>query len=82
MAERSAPGHVLVRRGHLVDVQQLAALLVAGAPFCVACGCSEQDACEGGCAWIPGARIGGFLVDLCTSCAEFADKPEWKRGRR
>ena len=33
---------------------------------CVLCGCTEERACPGGCAWRPGfARIG---IPLCTAC--------------
>jgi hypothetical protein len=32
---------------------------------CVRCGCTEEQACEGGCAWVPNRH----MVDLCTACA-------------
>jgi len=68
--------------GQLVDVTALALLIVTGEPFCAGCGCWEQGACEGGCAWLPGAKINGFEVALCTRCADKADKPaNNKRGR-
>ncbi|MCE4224048.1 hypothetical protein HCU64_09820 [Methylobacterium sp. C25] len=33
-------------------------------PVCLECGCSDQDACEGGCGWA--------AHRLCTACAEKA----------
>lgn len=30
--------------------------------YCRVCGCSEHDACEGGCSWAG--------ADLCSECAE------------
>lgn len=33
-------------------------------PVCRECGCSHEDACEGGCAWAE--------VDLCTACSPAA----------
>lgn len=30
---------------------------------CVACGCTERDACPGGCAWADA------VVDICSRCA-------------
>lgn len=32
---------------------------------CVVCGCTEDKACAGGCAWIPNE----LQVDLCSMCA-------------
>ncbi|GAA4924353.1 hypothetical protein HD597_011273 [Nonomuraea thailandensis] len=37
-----------------------------GVASCVLCGCIEDHACEGGCAWMPNP----FGVDLCTACVE------------
>jgi hypothetical protein len=34
-------------------------------PMCVVCGCTQEAACEGGCAWL-GTTLD---VDLCTACA-------------
>ncbi|WP_333769605.1 hypothetical protein [Streptomyces sp. IBSBF 2435] len=31
---------------------------------CHVCGCTEDDPCAGGCAWVPGG-----MEDTCTSCA-------------
>jgi hypothetical protein len=31
---------------------------------CHVCGCTEDDPCAGGCAWVPGG-----MQDTCTSCA-------------
>jgi len=33
-----------------------------GLPVCRVCGCSEEDACEGGCSWVED--------DLCSACQE------------
>jgi transcriptional regulator with XRE-family HTH domain len=35
-------------------------------PACVICGCTQDAACEGGCAWLPNP----LMADLCTACAE------------
>ncbi len=32
---------------------------------CRVCGCSEQDACAGGCWWVPDPELEG---DLCCAC--------------
>lgn len=42
----------------LIDEQDEAA--------CTVCGCTEDNACEGSCAWVTG---GSLEVDLCTACA-------------
>jgi hypothetical protein len=34
------------------------------APSCDRCGCTDDRACEGGCAWVPNSRF----VDLCSAC--------------
>ena len=33
---------------------------------CVLCGCTDNAACEGGCAWHPNP----LMVDVCTACVE------------
>ncbi|MEW2631821.1 hypothetical protein AB0903_09210 [Streptomyces sp. NPDC048389] len=33
-------------------------------PACDRCGCTDEMACEGGCAWVPNSRF----LDLCSSC--------------
>ncbi|MFJ5120995.1 DUF6919 domain-containing protein [Kitasatospora sp. NPDC088548] len=33
---------------------------------CVCCGCTEDDPCPGGCAWVPELLL---LEDLCSNCA-------------
>jgi hypothetical protein len=33
---------------------------------CKVCGCTEDDPCDGGCAWITGNSL---EIDLCTACA-------------
>ncbi|MER7930530.1 hypothetical protein ABTY96_46730 [Streptomyces sp. NPDC096057] len=32
---------------------------------CVRCGCTEDQACEGGCYWVPNRQ----LIDFCSACA-------------
>jgi hypothetical protein len=34
------------------------------APACDRCGCTDEMACEGGCAWVSNSRF----LDLCSSC--------------
>jgi hypothetical protein len=34
-------------------------------PRCIRCGCTDEQACPGGCAWVPGTMEG----DLCSRCA-------------
>lgn len=41
--------------------------LPAGERICLACGCTERDACPGGCAWADP------VVDICTRCDALAD---------
>lgn len=37
---------------------------------CRCCGCTEDHACEGGCAWFDDGRSHGLadIGDLCTAC--------------
>lgn len=48
------------------DVQQLLAEPMAAAPAtaCARCGCTDEDACPGGCNWVPTTR----MQDLCSAC--------------
>jgi hypothetical protein len=46
---------------HLVDE----AAVADDVARCVRCGCTEAQACEGGCHWIPNRD----MVDLCSACA-------------
>ncbi|MFC8438065.1 hypothetical protein ACFUJT_07685 [Streptomyces griseoincarnatus] len=43
---------------------------------CARCGCTEDAACEGGCAWVPNAQ----MIDLCSACATAAEleAASWK----
>lgn len=43
---------------------------------CHRCGCTEEQACEGGCHWVPNLQ----LIDLCSRCAtpEELAAAEWK----
>lgn len=36
-------------------------------PACRVCGCTENDACEGGCWWVPDPTLEG---DLCSACLD------------
>jgi hypothetical protein len=45
--------------GDLLIIEVIDALRVAG--LCRLCGCSEANACEGGCSWVE--------PDLCSQCA-------------
>jgi hypothetical protein len=36
---------------------------------CIGCGCTEQDACDGGCRWVWVSTITG--EGLCSTCAVF-----------
>jgi hypothetical protein len=47
-------------------------LKLAGVRACRTCGCSEEDACEGGCSWVG--------PNLCSSC--IPTKPPRRKGRR
>lgn len=38
---------------------------VEDGPRCFHCGCTDEEACPGGCAWVPGPVDG----DLCSRCA-------------
>ncbi|WP_200302286.1 hypothetical protein [Streptomyces adelaidensis] len=44
-------------------------LVEAGVPRCHRCGCTEKQACEGGCHWVPNAG----LINLCSNCARPED---------
>lgn len=39
---------------------------VEDGPRCFHCGCTDEEACPGGCAWVPGPADG----DLCSRCAD------------
>ncbi len=45
--------------------------MIAG--VCRVCGCTDDFACPGGCAWVED--------DLCTSCAPPADNYAWWESR-
>lgn len=34
-------------------------------PVCRVCGCTDEQACEGGCSWVEDPQL---LGDLCSSC--------------
>jgi hypothetical protein len=41
-------------------------------PTCIRCGCTDEQACPGGCSWVPGSMEG----DLCSRCAPDEDDGE------
>jgi hypothetical protein len=43
-------------------------------PSCRICGCTEENACEGGCSWVE--------ADLCSACAPDVARAEKKSRRR
>lgn len=47
---------------------------------CIDCGCSEMDACEGGCSWIRRDRYVAHPVGLCSACP--GGKKRWDNGDR
>jgi hypothetical protein len=40
---------------------------------CIGCGCSENDACRGGCHWVHEAEIAP--LGICSSCVGEYDDP-------
>lgn len=48
--------HIEVLEGRLVELD---------GPFCRVCGCTDHNACDGGCHWVE--------EDLCSSCADWED---------
>jgi hypothetical protein len=43
----------------------------SGEAACVLCGCTENQACEGGCRWVPNL----LMVDVCSACVEQLTAP-------
>jgi hypothetical protein len=37
---------------------------------CRVCGCTEDNACEGGCAWVIAPELGGGPGGICDACLE------------
>lgn len=37
---------------------------------CRRCGCTDDEACIGGCSWIPDPTMLGALGTLCSACAD------------
>lgn len=48
-----------------------------GAVRCAVCGCTEEQACEGGCAWAD-PESDRLMIDVCTSCV--GDVPDRLRA--
>lgn len=55
---------ILVKHGMLIDPENPVADQRLDVPACARCGCTEDNACEGGCAWQPNPQ----LLDLCSGC--------------
>ncbi|MEU5111675.1 hypothetical protein AB0G64_09265 [Streptomyces longwoodensis] len=66
----------LARAGEELAADDQAA--AADVARCVRCGCTEEQACEGGCAWVPNRQ----MVDLCSACATPAELAAagWRTG--
>ncbi|MFJ1653484.1 hypothetical protein ACIOC2_19265 [Streptomyces sp. NPDC088337] len=62
-----ASGAITAAGAELAAADQAAA--VEGEPRCVRCGCTDSQACPGGCHWVANRR----LVDLCSACATPAE---------
>lgn len=45
---------------------------------CALCGCTEDQACAGGCCWVPHEL--GLMVDLCSACVELVRSARWVDG--
>jgi hypothetical protein len=61
LAPATAAVSALLRNGDYVVANADASTTI---PTCTACGCTEDFACETGCAWANSERT------LCTTCAE------------
>lgn len=51
-----------------VEVVRVLACLAAWdlvCPKCRICGCTDEQACEGGCSWVPDPAV---LGELCSAC--------------
>lgn len=46
---------------------------IAGVTECIGCGCTDEQACEGGCAWVLVDEASGLGV--CSRCEEAFDDP-------
>jgi hypothetical protein len=44
----------------------IAGVLLEGEPRCVLCGCTAEDACEGGCSWVEDPQ--GQMREVCSRC--------------
>lgn len=38
-----------------------------GRAYCVRCGCTEDDPCDGGCTWVA-PDLSGEMADVCSAC--------------
>ncbi|MFI1002027.1 hypothetical protein ACIP10_15535 [Streptomyces galbus] len=56
----------LARAGEQLAADDHAAAAVADdVARCARCGCTQEQACEGGCAWVPNSQ----MIELCSACA-------------
>lgn len=49
-------------------VEYLSLTVVGASPVCRECGCTNEEACPGGCSWIE--------PDLCSACVASDDEPD------
>lgn len=49
-------------------------------PICIACGCDEQHACDGGCGWLRFDATA--LVGVCSQCEDLVRVWDASRERR
>lgn len=77
----------LAERGlRLADQATIPVLLESGTPgildvvaACRVCGCTEEQACPGGCWWVPDPWVEG---DLCSACLPPSPAPSAERWNR
>ncbi len=43
---------------------------------CRRCGCTDDEACPGGCSWVPDPVLLGALGTLCSACVAHDDSAE------
>lgn len=61
--------------------EQLAVEELDAGPACRVCGCTEWDACDGGCWWVTDPIGLGPLCSTCLECLRFAETFSVTEGR-
>lgn len=56
------------RRKNAAADQPMRPRRIPGEPACAVCGCTQNNACDGGCEWVG--------ADLCSACLEAANAAE------